>query len=364
MSDPDDKKIRIPVRTSAPKKAIAPPARPASLPLQTSAKMPVRLASTQPVHARGPSRPVMQPSTTNRPVVVPPPSRRERLMSGVDPMPVPNPKDARVYTSSSPTTGRLELGLADLKVQSDREFAAEKRRKWLLSYETAQNVRVTGCRAGTFDEPRYFDLMVGFKGSVPVARSNEEFMELREQRGFRHARETVALADERGNCRVAHCESDGALTDSVVQTEAEVSIFQSPDIPAWKSRVVSTDDSNAGGSRVANDSGLETLEAICAAIFEVDLQRANMLADSRWKAFALEHAGDPRTPEELSLALITEVIAEKSAVVRVCRSVVETIGPASFAGLWNSAIESCTFVASPASEAKEPVLATDDYTTA
>lgn len=355
MSDPDDKKIRLPVRTSAPKKAIAPPVRPASLPKQTSAKMPVRSAIAQPVQAQGPIRPVMQPSTTNRPVVVPPPSRRDRLMSGVEPMPVPAPKDARVYSSSSPSTGTLELGLADLKVQNDMEFAAEKRRKWLLAYETMQNVRVTGFRSGTFEELRYFDLMVGFTATERATRTVAESNELIAQRGFRYEQEIAKLGDLHGHRVVARCESADVFVLGEVQPEVRVDLFQSPDIPAWKSRIVSSDDSGGGRVRPSGDGGLDVLKAI----FEPNEERVNKLADSRWAAFVAERAGDTRSPEELSGALLKEVFDEENAAILVRRNLVEAIGPATFAGLWNSAIESCTFVASPADAAEAPVAVTD-----
>jgi len=147
------------------------------------------------------------------------------------------------------------------------------------------------------------------------------------QAGYTHAVSTETC----GGLCVGASEIDGQSSFRV-QPTVEVVWFQSPEIPAWKSRVVSTDGSGSGGTRGIDGEWVE----IIRTILEPNVDRVKRQFAKRWtNDYYVERGGTPETAESLSQELVNEIDAQDVARSMRCRHAAETIGPEDFARLWN-----------------------------
>ncbi|MEI6511564.1 MAG: hypothetical protein WCO25_06055 [Candidatus Uhrbacteria bacterium] len=371
MSDPNDKKALLPARPAqAPIAKALMPVQPAQVAV-TKALMPGQAPLAK---ALMPVLPVLEPvavalmpcfpvlpearcATALLPVPAAyaesPRPRSGRSSRAPSPSPVPR-IEATLFASSAPkaraekAVGAFDA-LGKISIQPDAAYRAEKRNKWLLAQETATAFRVTGCSAFALEEPRLFDLVVPLRDPERVVRSSAEIRELREQRGYRFGREVVMLGDVHGHRLVAHCDEKGVVAETVVQPEIPVHLFQSPDIPAWKSRVVSTDDSGSGGRRASGQDGIEIIRAIIEPNPELVKK---LFAKQRPQRYA-DCNGTHETADQISQDLFNEINWADMDRADRCRDVVETIGPDDFARLWNLALECYTKPPPPLAVAEE-----------
>lgn len=371
MSDPSDKKTQKPGVPEVPQIRAQKPTRPTMVSPDSARKHELPPVAPVPSEQK-PARPTMVASPSaaaQRPAlltVVPertvddrPRPRSDRASRRGELLPGPRLPNASPFAFSQ-TKARAEKTVGAFDALGGIAFPTDKEREVAkiyryVSVEAKSVFDVRGCILASRDRPSREFTAAKQKLKIPPSRSNTETQVWHMEHSYRYAREVARLGDENGHRTVATVFLNGVASVESVQPTVEVHLFQSPDIPAWRSRVVSTDDSGSGGRRASTDGGMETL----TAILEPNLDRVNKLADRRWVAFAADYAGKPKSPEELSQLLFDEIYAAENALALGRRKVAEEIGPACFARLWNSALASYTNVRNPAVEEEKSVAATN-----
>lgn len=352
MSDPADKKAKSPERPAAPQSTAQKPVRPDAAPRQTTAQKPSRPLPAPVASAQRPMRPAaIAPvqTTALRPVV--PAFVAERGMrdeprrsrsanrlfasSSAPPAPTvqPIPEPSRRASKRGEKVMTGFGGLVTAKASVRTETVAQK--EFLAPF--AHGIRVAPLVESTVHEPQVVAMVMpwqqetvrfGSASVTPLDGMLERWSrKAAGQAGYTHAVST----EECGGLCVGYSDADGQ-TSFRVQPTVDVVWFQSPEIPAWKSRVASTDNPGSGGTRGVDHEWVE----IIRTILEPNADRVKRQFAKRWtNDYYVEREGTPETVGALTQALINEIDAEDVARAARCRHAAETIGPEDFARLWN-----------------------------